>query len=138
MPSGYLAKDANLSDPVVGGATGRTYRQQAVIDYVVNNLKTGGVLSDVGKLGALLSSAKKYVQIPRNWDLIQFGGEISGLTPVEHQARHAAHDRGGDRPQRRRSSVHGRHPQHPADCAAGILGPARGRHHQAGQFRQGP
>jgi anionic cell wall polymer biosynthesis LytR-Cps2A-Psr (LCP) family protein len=116
-PSGYLAKDANLSDPVVGGTTGgygsgsvvvpgiqhlspaqalafvrnrhtvpggdtgRTYRQQAVIDYVVNNLKTGGVLSDVGKLGALLSSAKQYVQIPRNWDLIQFGGEISGLTP---------------------------------------------------------
>ena len=116
-PSGYLAKDANLSDPVVGGTTGgygsgsvvvpgiqhlspaqalafvrnrhtvpggdtgRTYRQQAVIDYVVNNLKTGGVLSDVGKLGSLLSSAKKYVQIPRNWDLIQFGGEISGLTP---------------------------------------------------------
>ncbi|MBV9857522.1 MAG: LCP family protein [Streptosporangiaceae bacterium] len=116
-PSGYLAKDANLSDPVVGGTTGgygsgsevvpgiqhlppeqalafvrnrhtvpggdtgRTYRQQAVIDYVLNNLKTGGVLSDISKLNSLLSSAKEYVQLPRNWDLVQFGGEISGLTP---------------------------------------------------------
>jgi anionic cell wall polymer biosynthesis LytR-Cps2A-Psr (LCP) family protein len=116
-PSGYLAKDANLSDPVVGGTTGgygsgsevvpgiqhlsseqalafvrnrhtvpggdtgRTYRQQAVIDYVLNNLKTGGVLSDVSKLNSLLSSAKEYVQFPRNWNLVQFGGGISGLTP---------------------------------------------------------
>ncbi len=116
-PSGYLVKDANLSDPVVGGTTGgygsgsevvpgiqylspeqalafvrnrhtvpggdagRTYRQQAVIDYVLNNLKTGGVLSDVSKLNSLLSSAKEYVQFPRNWNLVQFGGEISGLTP---------------------------------------------------------
>ena len=39
---------------VPGGDTGRTYRQQAVIDYVLNNLKTGGVLSDVGKLSSLL------------------------------------------------------------------------------------
>ena len=116
-PSGYLAKDANLSDPVVGGATGgygsgskvvpgiqhlsptqalafvrnrhnvpggdagRTYRQQAVISYVLNNLKAGGVLSDIGKLDGLLSSARKFVQLPKNWDLVQFGGEISGLTP---------------------------------------------------------
>jgi len=116
-PSGYLAKDANLSDPVVGGTTGgygsgsevvpgiqhlspeqalafvrnrhtlpggdagRTYRQQAVIDYMLNNLKTGGVLSDVSKLSSLLSSAKEYVQFPQNWNLVQFAGEISGLTP---------------------------------------------------------
>jgi anionic cell wall polymer biosynthesis LytR-Cps2A-Psr (LCP) family protein len=116
-PSGYLAKDANLSDPVVGGTTGgygsgsqvvpgiqhlaaeqalafvrnrhtvpggdagRTYRQQAVIDYVLNNLKSGGILSDVSKMGSLLSSARNYVQLPRNWNLVQFGGEISGLTP---------------------------------------------------------
>ncbi|MCW2936777.1 MAG: hypothetical protein JWM19_7739 [Actinomycetia bacterium] len=115
--SGYLAKDANLSDPVVGGTTGgygsgsvvvpgiqhlspeqslafvrnrhtvpsgdngRTYRQQAVIDYVLNNLKTGGILSDISKLNSLLSSATQYVQFPRNWNLVQFGGEISGLTP---------------------------------------------------------
>jgi anionic cell wall polymer biosynthesis LytR-Cps2A-Psr (LCP) family protein len=116
-PSGYLAKNANLSDPVVGGTTGgygsgsevvpgiqhlspeqslafvrnrhtvpggdagRTYRQQAVIDDVLNNLKSSGVLSDIGKLGSLLSSARKYVQFPQNWNLVQFGGEISGLTP---------------------------------------------------------
>lgn len=118
-PSGYLAKDANLSDPVVGGTTGgygsgsrvvpgiqhlspvqalafvrdrhtvpggdtgRTYRQQAVIDYVLHNLRTGGILSDVGKLTSLLSSAKQFVQFPRNWNLVQFGGEISGLTPSD-------------------------------------------------------
>jgi anionic cell wall polymer biosynthesis LytR-Cps2A-Psr (LCP) family protein len=116
-PSGYQAKDANLSDPVVGGTTGgygsgsevvpgiqhlspeqalafvrnrhtvpggdagRTYRQQAVIDYVLNDLKTGGVLSDVSKLNSLLSSATEYVQFPHNWNLVQFAGEISGLTP---------------------------------------------------------
>jgi anionic cell wall polymer biosynthesis LytR-Cps2A-Psr (LCP) family protein len=66
---------------VPGGDNGRTYRQQAVIDYVLNNLKTGGVLSDIGKLSALLSSAKQYVQFPADWNLVQFGGEISGLTP---------------------------------------------------------
>jgi anionic cell wall polymer biosynthesis LytR-Cps2A-Psr (LCP) family protein len=116
-PLGYLAKDVNLSNPVVGGTTGghgsgsvvvpgiqhlppdqalafvrnrdtvpggdngRTTRQQAVIDYVLNRLKTGGVLSDVGELNSLLSSAKQYVQVPQNWNLVQFGGEISGLTP---------------------------------------------------------
>ncbi len=116
-PSGYIAKNENLTDPVTtgsngtygsgsvvvpgiqhlspaqalafvrdrhtvpGGDVGRTYRQQAVIDYVLNNLKTGGVLSDVSKLNSLMSSAKEYVQFPRNWDLVQFGGEISGLTP---------------------------------------------------------
>jgi anionic cell wall polymer biosynthesis LytR-Cps2A-Psr (LCP) family protein len=116
-PSGYLARNENLTDPVTtgsggtygsgsvvvpgiqhlspeqalafvrnrhtvpGGDVGRTYRQQAVIDYVLNNLKTGGVLSDVSKLTSLLSSAKEYVQFPRNWNLVQFGGEISGLTP---------------------------------------------------------
>jgi anionic cell wall polymer biosynthesis LytR-Cps2A-Psr (LCP) family protein len=115
--SGYLAKNANLSDPVVGGTTGgygsgsevvpgiqhlspeqslafvrnrhtvpggdngRTYRQQAVIDYVLNSLRTGGVLSDVTKMNSLLSSAKEYVQFPQDWNLVQFGGEISGLTP---------------------------------------------------------
>ncbi len=35
-----------------------------MIDYVLNNLKTGGVLSDVGKLNSLLTSAKEYVQFP--------------------------------------------------------------------------
>jgi anionic cell wall polymer biosynthesis LytR-Cps2A-Psr (LCP) family protein len=116
-PSGYVARNENLTDPVTtgsdgtygsgsvvvpgiqhlspeqalafvrnrhtvpGGDVGRTYRQQAVIDYVLNNLKTGGVLSDVSKLNSLLSSAKEYVQFPRNWNLVQFGGEISGLTP---------------------------------------------------------
>jgi anionic cell wall polymer biosynthesis LytR-Cps2A-Psr (LCP) family protein len=67
---------------VPGGDVGRTFRQQAVIDYVLNNLKNGGVLSDVSRLNSLLSSAKEYVQFPRNWNLIQFAGEISGLTPT--------------------------------------------------------
>lgn len=118
-PSGYIARNENLTDPVTtgpggtygsgsvvvpgiqhlspeqalafvrnrhtlpGGDAGRTYRQQAVIDYVLNSLKTGGVLSDVGKMNSLLSSARKYVQFPRNWNLVQFGGELSGLTPSD-------------------------------------------------------
>jgi anionic cell wall polymer biosynthesis LytR-Cps2A-Psr (LCP) family protein len=44
---------------VPGGDAGRTYRQQAVIAYVLNNLKTGGVLSDVSRLNSLLSSARE-------------------------------------------------------------------------------
>jgi anionic cell wall polymer biosynthesis LytR-Cps2A-Psr (LCP) family protein len=116
-PTGYIAKNENLTDPVTtgsagtygsgsavvpglqhlspvqalafvrnrhtvpGGDAGRTYRQQAVIDYVLNNLKTGGILADIGKLSSLLSSAKEFVQFPRNWNLLQFGSEISGLTP---------------------------------------------------------
>jgi anionic cell wall polymer biosynthesis LytR-Cps2A-Psr (LCP) family protein len=68
---------------VPGGDVGRTVRQQAVIDYVLKSLKTGGVLSDVGKANSLLSSAKQYVQFPQNWNLVQFGAEISGLTPSD-------------------------------------------------------
>ena len=68
---------------VPGGDVGRTYRQQAVIDYVLDNLKTGGVLSDVSKLNSLLTSAKQWVQLPSGWNLVQFGAEISGLTPSD-------------------------------------------------------
>lgn len=118
-PSGYLAKDANLSDPVVGGTTGgfgsgskvrpgiqhlspaqalafvrnrhtvpggdtgRTYRQQAVIDYVLHSMRSGGVLSDVGKLNALLTSARQFVQVPKGWNLVEFAGELSDLRPSD-------------------------------------------------------
>lgn len=112
-------------------------RQQAVIDYVLNNLKTAGILSDVGKLSSLLSSAKQYAQFPRDWNIVQFGGEIGGLTPSNIKAHDAAHYRVPDRLQRRRGSVHGQHPRDPADRAASILDPSAGRHSQAGRFRQG-
>jgi anionic cell wall polymer biosynthesis LytR-Cps2A-Psr (LCP) family protein len=65
---------------VPGGDIGRTYRQQAVLDYVLNNLKTSGALSDVGKLTSLISTAKDYLAVPKGWNLVEFGGEIDALT----------------------------------------------------------
>jgi anionic cell wall polymer biosynthesis LytR-Cps2A-Psr (LCP) family protein len=65
---------------VPNGDIGRTYRQQAVMDYVINNLKTSGVLSDVGKLSALLGTAKDYLAVPKGWNLVEFGGEMDALT----------------------------------------------------------
>jgi anionic cell wall polymer biosynthesis LytR-Cps2A-Psr (LCP) family protein len=117
-PSGYLAPNGNLRDPVFrdpatglvqgsgsivvpglqhltpeqtlafvrnrhnmpGGDVGRTYRQQAIIDYVLHSLKTGGVLSDVGKMQSLLGSATQYLAFPAGWNLLEFGAEVSGLT----------------------------------------------------------
>jgi anionic cell wall polymer biosynthesis LytR-Cps2A-Psr (LCP) family protein len=63
-----------------GGDIARTYRQQAIIQYVIGNLKTNGVLSDVSKLTSLVSSASKYLAVPKSWDLVQFGGELDALT----------------------------------------------------------
>ena len=63
-----------------GGDIGRTYRQQAVLDYVLSNLKTSGVLSDVGKLTTLVGTAKDYLAVPKGWNLVEFGGEMDALT----------------------------------------------------------
>jgi len=63
------------------GDIDRTYRQQAVLDYVLWKLKTEGALADVGKLGPLLTVAREYLAVPKGWNLLQFAGELDALSP---------------------------------------------------------
>ena len=67
-------------DNLPNGDLDRTHRQQAVIDYVIWKLKHQGVLSDLGQIDALLSTAKKFVITSGGWQLAQFAGEMQALT----------------------------------------------------------
>jgi LCP family protein required for cell wall assembly len=67
-------------DNLPNGDIDRTHRQQAVIDYVLWKLRTGGILSDLGQLTSLLSTAKSYVITDQGWDLLTFAGEMRALT----------------------------------------------------------
>jgi LCP family protein required for cell wall assembly len=67
-------------DSLPSGDLDRTARQQAVLDYVLWKLKTEGALSDVSKLGPLLTVAKQYLQTSAGWNLLQFAGEMNALT----------------------------------------------------------
>ena len=62
------------------GDLDRTHRQQAFIDSVMHQLRTGGVLSDLTKLGALLSVAKRYAITDADWNLLDFAAQARGLT----------------------------------------------------------
>ena len=65
---------------IPGGDTGRTARQQAVLDYVLWKLKTAGALADVTKLGALMGVARNFLAVPAGWNLLEFAGEMNALT----------------------------------------------------------
>jgi anionic cell wall polymer biosynthesis LytR-Cps2A-Psr (LCP) family protein len=65
---------------IPGGDTGRTARQQAVLDYVLWKLKTAGALADVGKLGALMGVARNFLAVPAGWNLLEFAGEMNALS----------------------------------------------------------
>jgi LCP family protein required for cell wall assembly len=65
---------------LTNGDFDRTKRQQAVIDSVTKQLRDGGVLSDLGKLNALLSVASKYLITDQNWNLLDFIGQMRGLS----------------------------------------------------------
>jgi LCP family protein required for cell wall assembly len=67
-------------DNLPNGDLDRTHRQQAVIDYVMWKLKHQGVLSDLGQIDALLSTAKKFVITSGGWQLAVFAGEMQALT----------------------------------------------------------
>jgi LCP family protein required for cell wall assembly len=62
------------------GDIDRTYRQQAVLDYVLWKLKTDGALADVSKLDPLLTVAREYLAVPKGWNLLQFAGELDALS----------------------------------------------------------
>jgi LCP family protein required for cell wall assembly len=81
----HLAADQALAfvrerDNLPNGDLDRTHRQQAVLDYVIWKLKTGGVLTDVGQLTSLLGTADKYLITDSSWNLLDFSTQMHALT----------------------------------------------------------
>jgi LCP family protein required for cell wall assembly len=67
-------------DGLPNGDLDRTHRQQAVIDSVLHELKTDGVLSDLTKIQDLLSVAKQYLITDSGWNLLDFAAQMRSLT----------------------------------------------------------
>jgi LCP family protein required for cell wall assembly len=67
-------------DGLANGDLDRTHRQQAFIDSVIHQLRTGGVLSDLGKLQSLLTVAKRYIITDAGWNLLDFAIQARSLT----------------------------------------------------------
>ncbi len=67
-------------DNLPQGDIDRTYRQQAVIDFIIWKLRHEGVLTDLGQLTSLLGVASKYVITDKGWDIPLFAGEMHALT----------------------------------------------------------
>ena len=67
-------------DSLPNGDLDRTHRQQAVLDYIIWKLKNGGLLSDLGQLTALLSTAKHYLITDAGWNLLDFAPQMKALT----------------------------------------------------------
>jgi hypothetical protein len=67
-------------DGLTNGDLDRTHRQQAFIDSVMHQLRTAGVLSDLGKINSLLSTASQYVITDQGWNLIDFATQMRSLT----------------------------------------------------------
>ena len=81
----HLAADQALAfvrerDDLANGDLDRTHRQQAVLDYVIWELKHEGVLTDLGQLTGLLSTAEKYVITDSSWNLLDFSTQMHALT----------------------------------------------------------
>ena len=81
----HLAADQALAfvrerDNLPNGDLDRTHRQQAVLDYVIWKLKTGGVLTDVGQLTGLLGTADKYLITDSSWNLLDFSTQMHALS----------------------------------------------------------
>lgn len=87
IPAGYHLLNAAQALSFVrqrhnltNGDLDRTHRQQAVIDYVIWKLEHQGVLTDLGQLGSLITTAKQYLITDHNWDIGRFAGEMKALT----------------------------------------------------------
>jgi len=81
----HLAADQALAfvrerDNLPNGDLDRTHRQQAVLDYVIWKLKTGGILTDLGQLTALLGTASQYIMIDPGWNLLDFSTQMHALS----------------------------------------------------------
>ena len=66
-------------DTLPGTDVGRTYRQQATIDYVIWRVKHDNVLTDTGLLNNLLGSANKYLITDSTFNLLDFATEMGAL-----------------------------------------------------------
>jgi LCP family protein required for cell wall assembly len=84
--AGYQHLDAKMALAFVrqrhgltNGDLDRTHRQQAFLDSVMQQLRTEGVLSDLGKINSLLSVARQYVITDSGWDLLDFATQMRGL-----------------------------------------------------------
>jgi anionic cell wall polymer biosynthesis LytR-Cps2A-Psr (LCP) family protein len=66
-------------DTLPGTDRGRTKRQQAVIDYVVYQLKHEGVFSGVAKLNSLLGTADQYLITDAGFNLFDFATDMQAL-----------------------------------------------------------
>jgi LCP family protein required for cell wall assembly len=67
-------------DTLPGVDLGRTKRQQAVLDYVIYELKHEGVFTATGKLDSLLSTASQYLITDSTFNLLDFATDMRGLT----------------------------------------------------------
>jgi LCP family protein required for cell wall assembly len=67
-------------DTLPGVDLGRTTRQQAVLDYVIWDLKHKGVFGDLGTLNALLGTASKYLITDSTFNLLEFATNMRALT----------------------------------------------------------
>jgi LCP family protein required for cell wall assembly len=81
----HLAADQALAfvrerDNLPNGDLDRTHRQQAVLDYVIWKLKTGGILTDLGQLTALLGTASQYIITDPGWNLLDFSTQMHALS----------------------------------------------------------
>jgi LCP family protein required for cell wall assembly len=81
----HLAADQALAfvrarDTLPGIDIGRTKRQQAVLDYVVWELKNRGVFGDFGLLNSLASTASQYLITDATFDLAGFAADMHALT----------------------------------------------------------
>jgi LCP family protein required for cell wall assembly len=81
----HLAADQALAfvrdrDSLPDTDLSRTHRQQAVLDYVIWKLKTGGTLTDLGQLTGLLGTAGQYIITDSNWNLLDFSTQMHALS----------------------------------------------------------
>jgi LCP family protein required for cell wall assembly len=67
-------------DSLPNGDLDRTHRQQAVLDYVIWDLKHEGLLADIGQVTSLLSKAGSFLVTSGDWNIALFGTELQGLT----------------------------------------------------------
>jgi hypothetical protein len=67
-------------DTLPGVDLGRTKRQQAVLDYVIYELKHQGVFTVTGKLDSLLGSASQYLITDSTFNLLDFATYMRGLS----------------------------------------------------------
>lgn len=96
------------------GDLDRTHRQQAFLAAVLANLKSTGVIGNVGKMGALLDIVKKDIVIDSGLDPVAFAGQADNLTsgsldfytlPIEGYATVEGQDVNKVKPTRLRTEI---------------------------------